>query len=330
MPLIEFTDCGLYCRQADMYIDPWKPVDKALVTHAHSDHARWGMKRYLAHRLSVPILQHRLGADIRAEGIEYGTVITVNGVRISLHPAGHILGSAQARFEYRGETWTASGDYKPGDDGFSGVFEPVKCQHFVTESTFGLPIYKWKPQAEVVEEINQWWRENRDAGITSVIGAYSLGKAQRLIQTLDHGIGKIYTHGAIEAINGIIRSNGTDLKPTVQVMPDTSKEETTGAMVIAPSSALGSTWMRRFVPYSTAMASGWMMLRGTRRRMNVDRGFALSDHADWDGLNASIRETGAENIYVTHGYTTAFARWLHENGYRAEVVKTDFGEQEEG
>jgi putative mRNA 3-end processing factor len=320
--LLEFNDCGIYCANGGFYIDPWKPVDKAVITHAHSDHARVGNKYYLTHRLSAPILKYRLGADINIQVVEFGEHIYINGVKISFHPAGHIVGSAQVRVECNGEIWVASGDYKLEDDGLSRAIEVVKCHSFITESTFGLPIYKWDHQSLIVDEINKWWKGNIEKGKTSVICGYALGKAQRIIQGLDAGLGPIYTHGAVENINEIIRASGVPLQKTIRVTPDTSKEAFKKAMVVAVPSALSSPWIRKFQPFSTALASGWMALRGAKRRKAVDRGFVLSDHADWESLNKVIEATGAEKVYVTHGYKSAYSRWLREKGIEAFEVET--------
>ncbi len=314
-------------------------MDRALITHAHSDHARWGMKSYLAHKDSVPIMRLRLGDDINVQAVEYGETIRMNGVEISFHPAGHIIGSAQIRVSYQGETWVVSGDYKVRPDGISAPFEPVKCQHFITESTFGLPVFRWKAEEDIIGEINDWWGKNAAQGKASVIGAYSLGKAQRVLQQVNHDIGPVFTHGAVENTNEAFRAHGIDLKPSTLVRRQgddkQDKKEYRNALIIAPPGALGSTWMRNFQPFSLGIASGWMNLRGARRRRAADRGFVLSDHADWDGLNWAIKETGAEHIYVTHGYTDIFSRWLREQGYDAQIVKTHFsgedgGEEEKG
>lgn len=323
MSLLEFTDSGIYCPPGKFYIDPWKPVDKALITHAHSDHARLGNRHYLAHHDTVPVLKYRLGEGISVQGISYGERITLNGVSISFHPAGHIIGSAQIRVEYKGEVWVFSGDYKLENDGLSVPFEPVKCHTFISESTFGLPVYKWKPQHEVMNEINEWWRRNKEKGLASVLLGYSLGKAQRILQNIDPGIGPVYTHGAVENINELMRKQGVKLNLSTRVA-DHARAEFRDALIIAPPSALASPWLRRFDPYSIAIASGWMRLRGARRRRAVDRGFVLSDHADWNELNTAIKETGAERVFVTHGYTAAFARWLNENGIEAYEGKTQY------
>lgn len=328
-PLLEFTDKGIYCSRADVYLDPWKPVKKALITHGHSDHSRWGHEHYLTHHLNAPIIRHRLG-DIRVETVEWGETRNLNGVSFSFHPAGHIVGSSQVRVSYKGETWVFSGDYKPEPDGLSTPFEPVRCDTFITECTFGLPAFSWRPQQEVIEDIQHWWIANKAAGKTSVLFAYSLGKAQRLLAALDTSIGPVYTHGAIENMNEVIRGI-TALPPTRRITADTPKEEVRGQLVLAPPSAHGSTWMRRLVPYETATASGWMAFRGARRRRAVDRGFVLSDHADWTGLLRTISETGASRVICTHGYAEIFSRFLREEGYDARTESTQYeGESPEG
>ena len=321
--LLQFTDKGIYCPKAGVYIDPWKPVDKALITHGHADHSRWGHQHYLSSKPAEPVIRYRLG-DIKIETLEFGEVRSINGVNFSFHPAGHIVGSAQIRVEHKGEVWVASGDYKVEPDGISEDFEPVPCHAFITESTFGLPVYKWQPQQVVFEEINTWWRNNQEKGRVSVIAGYALGKAQRIIRHLDTSIGRIFTHGAIENVNEVIRAQGYKLPLTTRVTQEMDKKAYQGNIVVATPSALASPWMRKFSPYSTAVASGWMGLRGARRRRSVDRGFVLSDHADWVGLNDSIQATGCERVFVTHGYTTIFSNWLKSIGLDARPVSTEF------
>lgn len=330
MSLLEFTDKGIYCRQADCFIDPWRPVKKALITHGHSDHARSGHAQYIATRDSIPVLKHRLGAFNRFQAVEYGEKIQVNGVHFSFYPAGHVVGSAQIRVEYKGEVWVVSGDYKTEDDGISTPLEVQKCHTFITESTFGLPSFRWQPQGEIFREINQWWADNQSKGLVSIISAYSLGKAQRLLRHLDTSIGEIFAHGAIENTNVVLRAQGIHLPPTIKVENSHSRSRFQGAMVIAPPSAMQSAWTRKLGPSVEAAVSGWMAIRGIKRRRNTDQGFILSDHADWYGLNDTIRETGAERVYVTHGYTEIFANWLRHQGYDAHAVATHFvGEEAE-
>lgn len=324
MPLLDFTPNGIYCAAADVYIDPWKPVERALITHGHSDHARGGHRYYIATHAALPVIRHRLGAEIKIRGIEYGETISRNGVQFSFHPAGHIPGSAQIRVEYRGEIWVVSGDYKVTPDGLSEPFEPIRCHTFITECTFGLPVYKWPPQELIFQQINDWWRQNQAAGKTTLLTGYALGKAQRLLQGLDPSIGTIYTHGAIENTNEILREQGLNLHPTTRLTAETPREALRGQLVLAPPSTLDGPWMRRLGKVSTGIASGWMTLRGARRRRAADRGFPLSDHADWDELNLAVRETGAEHIITTHGYTDLFSRWLSQQGLRAHPERTEF------
>jgi putative mRNA 3-end processing factor len=322
-PVLTFTDKGIYCPAGDFYIDPWRPVSRALITHGHSDHARWGMGTYLATDAALPVMRHRLG-DISAESIAYGQVRQIGDARVSFHPAGHVPGSAQIRVEVAGEVFVASGDYKVIDDGVSEPFEPVKCHHFITESTFGLPVFRWTPQVDVAAEINAWWAQCASVGKTAFLGAYALGKAQRLLSMLDPAIGPILTHGAVENTNAVMREQGITLPDTIQATADIDPKDYPGALVLAPPSALGSKWARKFGAQESAFASGWMALRGVRRRRAGDRGFVISDHADWSGLLWAIKETGAENIYVTHGYTDIFTRYLNDNGWAAQVVPTQF------
>ncbi len=322
MALLIINKAGIYCEQGDFYIDPWKPVKRALITHAHSDHARWGMESYLCHPLTAPILRHRLGKDIKIETLDYGEGLKINGVEVSYHPAGHLPGSAQIRLAYGGEVWVVSGDYKLEQDDLSAAFEPVSCDHFITESTFGLPIYRWPEPQEVFEEVNRWWRQNQAEGRASIIGAYSLGKAQRLLSSIDAEIGPVIAHGAVEIINQIFREEGLRI-PQCQNLEDVSKKDYGKALIIAPPSAMNSAWSKKFGKQSTAFCSGWMSVRGQRRRRSADRGFVLSDHADWPGLNKAVLATGAENIFVTHGYKDIFSRWLREeHGLNAQSVET--------
>ena len=321
-PLLQFTEKGIYCPPAKVYLDPWKPVDKAIITHGHADHSRWGHKQYITHNENVAIIRHRLG-DINVSGRDYGETFSINNVKFSFHPAGHIVGSSQIRVEHKGQVWVFTGDYKLEDDGLSTPYEVVKCHGFITECTFGLPAFKWIPQQEVFNDINQWWYDNQSEGKTSILFGYSLGKAQRLIRHLDTSIGKIYTHAAVENMNEVIRGI-TPLPETIRITKDTKKEELLGNMVIAPPSAHGSPWIRKMVPYVTGSASGWMAFRGARRRRAIDKGFVLSDHCDWQALLTAIKETGATTIISTHGYTDIFTKHLQQMGYDARTEKTQY------
>ena len=323
MDLIVARPQGLYCPAGDFYIDPWRPVDRAIITHAHSDHARVGHGHYLAHVKSEGTLRHRLG-EIDLQTLEYGDAIEHNGVRVSLHPAGHVLGSAQVRVEHKGEVWVASGDYKLEDDGTCTPFEPVPCHTFITESTFGLPIYRWPAQPELFDDINRWWANNVAEGRASVLYCYSFGKAQRILSGVDASIGPIVTHGAVEPLNAVYRATGVRLAPT-HPAPDMKPAELKRALVLAPPSAQSTPWLRRFGNHSDAFASGWMQLRGTRRRRGVDRGFVMSDHADWPSLLKAIGGTGAQRVFVTHGSIPVLVRWLREQGLDAQGFHTEYG-----
>ncbi|MCR9016083.1 ligase-associated DNA damage response exonuclease [Aquiflexum gelatinilyticum] len=312
MNLLELTPSGLYCPQADIFIDPWRPVDKAVITHAHSDHARWGMKHYLSHHHSAEVMKLRLGQEISLETMDYEESLEINGVILSLHPAGHIPGSAQVRLEYKGKTVVISGDYKTEDDGLSQPFEPIKCHEFVSECTFGMPIYKWQSQKEIFTSINAWWKQNSSLGRNSVLFAYSLGKAQRIINHLDLSIGEVFAHGAIWNTNQALLANGVKVTEIPKVNQEIPKSRFRGTMIIAPPSAMGSQWMKQFSPYQTGICSGWMNIRGARRRRAADAGFVLSDHADWEGLISAIKATEAEKVYLTHGSTAVFGRYLEE------------------
>ncbi|HWI82884.1 ligase-associated DNA damage response exonuclease [Ramlibacter sp.] len=315
---------GLYCPAGDFFIDPWRPVPRAVITHAHSDHARVGHGSYLASRAGEPVLRARLG-DIALQTLPYGERVVHHGVTLSLHPAGHVLGSAQVRLEHRGRVWVASGDYKVAPDPTCAPFEAVRCDVFITESTFGLPIYRWCPDDELFADINDWWSRNVLAGRASVLACYSFGKAQRILSGVDPSIGPIVVHGAVQPLNDAYRAAGVALPDTLHVTEVKDKADLRRALVVCPPSAAASPWLRRFGDASTAFASGWMQVRGTRRRGGWDRGFALSDHADWPGLLAAIDATGAQRIIVTHGSGPVLARFLGEHGLRGELFETEYG-----
>ncbi|MDR3637031.1 MAG: ligase-associated DNA damage response exonuclease [Isosphaeraceae bacterium] len=330
MPLLETTERGLYCPAGDFFVDPWRPVARAVVTHAHADHACGGCERYLTTRAGRHVLQARVGFEAAVDALEYGEPLRVNDVAVSLHPAGHILGSAQVRVEQRGEVWVVSGDYKVEPDPTCAAFEPVRCHVFVSESTFGLPIYRWSPEADVFADVNAWWRANQAEGKASVLFAYSLGKAQRLLAGVDRSVGPIACHGAVENMNRMYRATGVDLPETSYVGEVPRGADWGRSLIVAPPSANGSAWMRRFGPSASGFASGWMRVRGARRRRAVDRGFVLSDHADWPGLLGAIAATGAERVLLTHGFTAALARRLVELGVAAEALVTGYqGERDD-
>ncbi len=321
--LLVHTALGLYCPIADVYLDPWKPVKKAILSHGHADHARWGSSSYLCTPTAAPVIKYRLG-DINLETLPFGEEKLINGVSFSFHPAGHILGSAQIKVSYKGEMVVFSGDYKTANDGFSEAFEPVKCHTFITESTFGLPVYHWQDQKWVFNEMEEWCKNNRNNGHLSILYGYSLGKAQRILQGLPESIGPIFTHSTIEAVLNVMRNQGVSLKNTIPVNEHLTRAELLNGVIIAPPAVQNSNWLKKFEPIRNGVVSGWMALRGARRRRNADKGFVLSDHADWEGLNEAISLTGAENVFVTHGYTDILSKWLIDKGLNAHPLETNF------
>jgi putative mRNA 3-end processing factor len=332
--LLQLTEAGLYCAHGDFYIDPWQPVERAVITHAHSDHARPGSRQYLTTQEGEHVLRLRvdyadpanpLAVRPHIRTVTYGETIQLNGVTVSLHPAGHVLGSAQVRVEYQGEIWVVSGDYKLEADVTCTPFTPIRCHTFITESTFGLPIYQWLPQAELFAQINDWWRNNQELGRTSILYAYALGKAQRLLAGIDPSIGPMLVHGAIQRVKTAYTQTGIALPPAPYASDELAKLHRGRALVVAPTGVENMPgYLRKFGEASHAFASGWMTIRGTRRQRAMDRGFAISDHADWRGLIDAIRATGAENIGVTHGYSAALTRWLGENGWNAWIIPTRY------
>ena len=328
--LIEPTAAGLYCAAGRFHIDPWEPVERAVITHAHGDHLRKGSRAYLCADAALRLVQHRLDTSAIVEAVPYGEAASINGVRVSLHPAGHILGSAQVRVEHRGEVWVASGDYKRAPDPTCAPFEPVPCHTFISEATFALPIFKWEPPSATIAEICAWWDEMRAAGRPAVLFGYALGKAQRVLAELARCTDRtVFVHGALMDLTDAYRASRIPFPPIARATETARGRSFAGDLIVAPLSARGSTWMRRFGDHSSAFASGWMRIRGARRRRAYDRGFALSDHADWDAIVQTVIDTGAERIFVTHGYTHQLARFLRERGLDAQAWQTQYeGEPE--
>lgn len=327
MQLLRLTKKGLFCQQGNFYLDPWSKVDYAIISHGHADHARWGMKQYLCHTDSKNILKQRLGKDIKVETLPYAKPININGVKVSFHPAGHVIGSAQIRLEYQGRVEVFSGDYKTHPDFITTPFEPVKCHSFITESTFGLPIYRWKSEEVIQNEISEWIAYNKSQNWTSVFVGYSLGKAQRIMSLLN-GIDDIYVHRSIHNLNEAISAGGYPIPDTKLLTADFNKKELEGKLVIIAPAVLDSKMFKRIPNAATAMCSGWMQIRGNRRWRAVDSGFPVSDHADWEGLLSAVKATEAEEVYVTHGSQASFSRYLNENGIQAYELKTEYGEEE--
>lgn len=292
-----------------------------MITHGHADHSRFGHQHYLCTNSAKPVIQYRLGRSTNIQTVPYGRSTFINGVKFSFHPAGHIIGAAQIRVEYQGQVWVASGDYKLEADGISEAFESIKCHAFVTESTFGLPVYNWEKQAVVAQKINDWWRQNKNEGKTSILGAYALGKAQRLLHLLDASIGKIYTHRAVENINKVIRKQGINLPPTIRINPQIKRKDFVGNLIICPPGYLQTSWIKKFPAVVSGICSGWMQDKMSIQKTAINDRFALSDHADWAGLNKAIEAAEAENIFVTHGYTKELAKWLNTKGLKATPIE---------
>ena len=327
--LLRATADGLYCEAGGFHIDPWRPVDRAVITHAHSDHASPGSSRYLCAQPGAQLARHRLGSEATIETLAYGQPASLGDVTLTFHPAGHVLGSAQVLIQSDSERWVFSGDYKLAPDPTCQPFEPVQCDVFITEATFALPIYRWSDPQLAIDEIHQWWRANQDDNRTSVLYAYSLGKSQRLLALLDASIGPIYVHGALLPYIEAYRAAGVALPEVKRAIAADVKKENGRALVVAPPMTTNDFFLRKLGPISQAQASGWMRVRGRRRWQSFDRGFVISDHADWPGLLGTIEATGASRIGVTHGFTAPLARYLQENGRESFVLPTRYtGEQE--
>ncbi|WP_062351997.1 ligase-associated DNA damage response exonuclease [Pseudoxanthomonas mexicana] len=323
--LIVLRPEGMYCPAGDFYIDPWRPVETAVITHGHGDHARIGMARYHAASDGMPILRWRLGEQ-EFHPHAYGESFQLGSARVSLHSAGHVLGSAQVRIDVEGEVWVASGDYKRQHDPTCPAFEVVPCNVFITEATFALPVYRWPDTHDEVGRIVEWRRACAARGRTVVLYAYALGKAQRILAELARfDEPPVFLHGAVDTGVQVYRQAGIELIATEPVGEQPKGKDYAGRLVIAPPSAAGSTWTRRFRDAEHGFASGWMRLRGNRRRRNYDRGFVVSDHADWPALLDTIEQTGAKRIIATHGSTDALIRHLRERGCDAQAFSTGFG-----
>jgi putative mRNA 3-end processing factor len=322
--MLSSSPSGLFCESGGFYVDPWQPVDRALITHAHGDHARSGSRAYLCAPECAPLLRRRLSGSL-VEAQPWGQPITLGDVRVSFHPAGHILGSAQIRLERDGEVWVVSGDYKRAADPTCLPFEPVRCHTFITEATFALPIYTWDPAATVVAEIVEWWEQNRADDRASLLFCYALGKAQRLLAELrDVAPAPIHVHGAMVGLTEVYRGLGVRLAETHHIGEGVRGRALSGSLVLAPLSARGTPWMRRLPNPSSAFASGLMRVRGVRRQRAFDRGFVLSDHADWRALIDTVAEIGASRVLVTHGWSDTLARFLAARGLETGTIRTRF------
>ena len=320
--LIETPD-GLFCPDGGFHVDPWGAVPRAVITHAHGDHARLGSAAYLCAAPGAGLLAQRFGGAAAIQAVGYGERLTLDRMTVSLHPAGHVLGSAQVRIEGPGGVWVVSGDYKRAPDPTCLPFEPVPCDTFITESTFGLPIYRWDSTADVMADLVRWWQANREAGLASVVFCYTIGKAQRLLAELAGSVDTpVWVHGAMRPMIDAYRAAGVVMPPALMVVDRPRGATFAGELILAPLSARGTPWMRRLGRFSDALASGLMRVRGVRRQRAYDRGFVLSDHADWPALLATIAETGASRVIATHGHAEPLARYLGESGLASGVMRT--------
>ncbi|MCP9771572.1 ligase-associated DNA damage response exonuclease [Synechococcus sp. Tobar12-5m-g] len=323
--MIQLTPKGLYCPAAGAWIDPWRPVPRALITHAHADHARPGSGEYWAVASSEGVLRQRLGQGIALQDVPYGQELQIGEATVSFHSAGHVLGSAQVRISAGDETWLISGDYKRDPDPSCEPFQSVPADVLITEATFGLPVYRWRPGQEVAAEIAAWWKAAPER--TSILFCYAFGKAQRLLAELRQlGLAdEVLLHGAVQTLMAPYRQQGIAMLPTRPVSELPRSEPLAGRLVLAPPSAHRSVWMKRFKSPQTGFVSGWMAVRGARRRHGYERGFVLSDHADWDGLLATVRQSQAQQVYVTHGQGDVLARYLREvEGISADPLAGGF------
>lgn len=322
-PLLSFTPKGIYCSRADVYIDPHRPVNRALITHGHSDHAVAGHRHYLCTSITAAIIRYRLGSFYQIQTHDFGISLDINGVRFSFHPAGHIPGSAQVRVSYRDEIWVVTGDYKTEADALCENYELVPCHHLVTESTFALPVYQWKPQPVILGEILEWYQKNQAQGKSTLLLAYALGKSQRLIHLIPPDI-PVYTHGTVEQTTEVLRKAGLKLRKTIPLSSRVTKKEIQKGITLTPGSEINNPWVRSLISPVTATVSGWMTLNTIRKNQAANHGFTLSDHVDWTALNQVVKTCGAQKIWVTHGYTEAYSKWLHTQGYEAEAVREGY------
>lgn len=328
--LLKVNQSGLYCPIGDFYIDPWKPVDNAIITHVHPDHARIGHRNYLVQKDSKELLRHQLGAYLSCQSVEYGEIINRNGVKISLHPAGHIPGSAQVRLEYKDQVWAFTSDFKTLSDGLSADFEPMKSDVLVTEGTFGLPLFKWKSQESVFNEINEWWAQNAAENRISILVCNAIGKAQRILRNLSKHTGPVVVHRSIFNVNKVLNKQGYHLPKTHRLELIQNPNAYDQGIVLIPQNLLNTPWINNLTNYSVATASAWMTLRGERKKHAFDNHFILSDHADWNQLRNTVIETGAKKVMLTHGYSSSFYRWLRDSGIETYELKTEFrGEMDE-
>lgn len=326
--LVVLRDAGLYCPAGDFYIDPSLRVPRAVITHAHGDHAHSGMGHYWAAKRGEGLLRARVGRNSPMTLPAYGQAFQMGAATVSLHPAGHVLGSAQVRIAVNGQVWVVSGDYKRCADPSCDPFEVLPCHTFITEATFALPQYVWPGPGVVAQQIFNWWQQCKAEGKTAVLLAYALGKAQRVLaELLVHTQEPAWLHGAMVPLVQAYRDAGVALLPTRPLGAPPSSHNFAGQLILAPPGAAGTPWMKRFAPYSTGFTSGWMQLEHSQRRAAYDQGFVLSDHSDWPSLLRTIEETGAQRVLAMHGHSEVLVKHLRQRGIdAAELGATGSGQ----
>lgn len=322
---LTLTSAGLYCPAGDFYIDPVRAVHRAVITHAHLDHARRGSNQYFATCSSLPILRQRISGSPRIEPLDYGEHRNLESARVSLHPAGHVLGSAQVRIETSLGVTVVSGDYKLDSDPTCAPFESVECDEFISECTFGDPRFVWPDVDGVFAEINSWWRANQRARRASILYCYAFGKAQRILAGVDHSAGPVVCDEAISELNEVYRSAGVPLPEFERISDQGDRRDWSECLILAAPARIHSGWQSRFGEASRAFASGWMLDPDQVATRRVDRGFVLSDHADWPGLNDAITRSAASHVFLTHGRTELMVEHLRELGVRAARLTSEWG-----
>ena len=310
--LIKFKDGNLYCELADIWIDPSKPVKRALITHAHFDHFTFGCEEYLSTKETAVLIKKRVGDNVNIKPFGYGEEFKINGINISFHPSGHILGSSQIRFIFAGEKWLITGDYKLQKDETCKKYEIVKTDYLISECTFGLPIFKWDQTKNIAINISKWINNSPDK--TSLLFCYSLGKAQRLLNEINktNFEGNIYTHASIHKMNDCYRQLGICIKDTIKIENKKKIDDLKGNLILLPPSLSKGSYLKNFKNIQTAFASGWMSIRALRNRSGYDKGFAISDHADWEGILEVVKKSEAKNVFFHHGDSEALSKYLSE------------------
>ena len=314
---------GTFCQTGNFWIDPAKPVKRALITHAHFDHISFGCEEYICSPETVSLLKERIGNNIKVKSYGYDEIFKINGIKISFHPSGHILGSSQIKLEGGNEKWLITGDFKRQRDDTCLNYQEVKTDFLICESTFALPIFNWASTNKIVDEIVDW--VNESPNLTSILFCYSLGKAQRILNELKNKkIKKIYAHRSIKKINDIYIKQGIKLEDIAKIDKEIATKDYKGSLLLMPPSQNKANLLNRFGDYQTAFASGWMIIRALKNRSGYDKGFAISDHADWNGLIKTIKSSKAEKVFLDHGNGESLAKYLSiEENIEIQAFKTN-------